>query len=104
MALPLETLRRQIADDLLVAHPDDAAHFRRVAVEPELVPIAGDPRHERVWVVARAGDEALSMTMLKVDSTCHQSLMGCSRSLATRKIRWAARFTLGPPYPVVSSN
>jgi hypothetical protein len=59
MTLSIAALRQQIAEDLLTAHPADAAHFRRVAIEPELVPIDGDPRHERVWVVALAGGEAL---------------------------------------------
>jgi len=59
MTISLERLRRQIAEDLATAHPDDRATFELLAVEPELVPIVGDARHDHVWVVAQSGTEAI---------------------------------------------
>ena len=59
MTISLERLLGQIAEDLAIAHPQDRAAYERVAVEPQLMPIINDPRHEDVWVVAKFGDQAL---------------------------------------------
>ena len=52
-------IQQLVQDDLAEAHPDDRRLFASVAVEPTLMPIVGDSRHERVWVVAAHGNEVV---------------------------------------------
>ena len=59
MTVSLERLLAQIIEDLAIAHPEDRAAYERVAVEPQLMPILNDPRHQEVWVVAKFEDQAL---------------------------------------------
>jgi hypothetical protein len=54
MTISREALKSRIDADLALAHPDDRSVFARFSVEPELVPVIGDDRHEWVWVVARS--------------------------------------------------